>query len=199
MTSYLRVQPPLSFNAEHHLYSDPITGQVVPSVTTIIERKLNQKKWYKDNGNKERGTRVHSLIEQFFNGLEPIASTEFEALAVIQAASFSQSLATYPTLAVELPVYNDDLGYCGTMDLALESPDGRVLVVDIKTGSSVPSWGNLQTAAYGMGYFKDFESYVAYCQRCILWINPDKNKDYKIKMYPREDNEKDGREFISLL
>lgn len=56
-------------------------------------------------------------------------------------------------IAVEQQVFNLSLGYAGTFDILCRMPDGRILLVDLKTGNSTYVDHVLQMIGYGMGEF----------------------------------------------
>lgn len=51
-------------------------------------------------------------------------------------------------VAAEHRVYHPSYDYAGTLDVVVRIPAGETCVVDVKTGSHVPKWAPLQTAAY---------------------------------------------------
>jgi hypothetical protein len=176
----LKIQPPISFDEVTHSYIDPITGETIPSVTTILGAMSGGDKWYKDNGNKERGTEVHSLLEDLDNGHPVFPEGEFQEAALEHYRAFLKDSSLRP-VKIEWRVYEDELGYAGTLDRLYETPSGKLYLVDIKTGSSVPSWTRLQTAAYLVAAVE--QGRWGNTGRACLRINPDKLNSYKLIHY----------------
>jgi hypothetical protein len=52
------------------------------------------------------------------------------------------------TIACEVPLYEINLKYCGKFDLLVRLNNGRVALVEIKTGA-MPQWVGLQLVGYG--------------------------------------------------
>ena len=167
-------QPVIGFNEEAHLYT--VAEKVVPSVTTIIN--FQKESFYLDNGAKERGTIVHKLLEEHDLGLDT------EWLYGDEYAAFLQYYKDFlidfrpDFFGVECPVYHERLNYCGTID-RVGTIDGKPFIADIKTGSSVPAWASLQTAAYAMAYFEDYKQ----VNRFVIHVNPNKLRAYKLCVY----------------
>lgn len=84
---------------------------------------------------KDRGTKVHKIIEAYAYGQQPKFDEEFRPYD-LQIRKF---LAEYEPIfqAAEAPVYNLTYGYAGTMDLILDI-DGVRCIVDAKTTDKDP-------------------------------------------------------------
>lgn len=116
------------------------------------------------------GTLVHDVIEHHVHTgkprfsysslkqiIEPAGITEAEALSEIMPW-FVQYLAFERRfkpewLLLEATVWNDTLGYAGTLDGVMRLPNGRVYLVDFKTGNGVYSEYGMQLEALARGEF----------------------------------------------
>jgi hypothetical protein len=168
----------IQFDEARHLYT--VDGRIIPSVTQILTH--NKPNFYKDNGADVTGTIVHKMLEDYDNrlGMEFYGEEYHPHLQ-----QYLEFLKDYPIKYgfIEHRLFNQGLGYCGTVDRAGSCEikgEVRSIVIDIKTGSSVPSWAALQTAAYAMALAPDnYEN----CFRAVLHIHPKKNKSYRFKVY----------------
>jgi hypothetical protein len=95
------------------------------------------------------GNRIHSIAEQLVRaGDVPVSEEE---APFVKAYLDWRNTANPQKLRPEQMVFSDK-GYAGTLDLLCEL-DGKVTLVDLKTGSGVYREVRLQLAAYG---FADF-------------------------------------------
>ena len=169
-----RNQPIIGFDPDQHVYK--VDGRIVPSVTQIIN--FDKPSFYLDNGAAERGTIVHKLLEEhdLGVGMEFLYEVEYRAF-LDQYREFL--LDMNPVFeGIESPIHHAKLMYCGTIDRA-GTINGIPFIADIKTGSSVPSWARLQTAAYAKAYYKDPEK----VKRFVIHVNPRKLKSYRLYSY----------------
>ena len=164
----------IEFDESRHLYK--VNGRVIPSVTQILNH--NKQNFYKDNGADITGTIVHKLLEDYDNGKNVDFYGEEYLTYLEQYKAFKEDYE--PSWDhIERRVYDEFMEYCGTVDRAGFFKNKRV-VLDIKTGSSVPAWAALQTAAYANAlYPNDYPDVF----RMVLHINPKKLKTYKVKVY----------------
>lgn len=95
---------------------------------------------------KERGTEVHYLVENYKHG-KPIETSN--EILVPYAKAFNDFLATHKLEVIdnERTVRSDKYGYAGTLDM-LAKVNGKLLIVDIKTGKDLYPEVQLQTSAY---------------------------------------------------
>jgi len=93
----------------------------------------------------ERGTRIHALCEAHIDGkLDLIIMTPDEKTIM---ENFKEITKDFEWLECETQVVNEEAGYIGQLD-AIAEVDGKVVLVDFKTGSGIyPEYG-LQLAAY---------------------------------------------------
>lgn len=103
------------------------------------------------DGSAAKGDAIHAYAEAAAYGKELPVLTEEEKP---YANSFEQFLYDFtPEFhAVELPVFNSTYGFAGTVDIYAVI-DGRLVVIDIKTGKSIWPEVALQCAAYARSEF----------------------------------------------
>lgn len=105
------------------------------------------------------GTGIHKLIERLEAG-EQIALPE-QVQQTIGAYGMAMQDANVKVLANEQFVVVDELQAAGTFDKLLQLPDGSIVIADIKTGSSTPSYPletAIQMAIYSRGIVFDSKS-----------------------------------------
>jgi hypothetical protein len=113
------------------------------------------KAWLRSASTEERdraadlGTRVHDAAT---SGRVPGEVSPDVRSFLIQYRDWLETTGV-TILTVERQVYNPTLGYAGTFDLLARFPDGRVFVVDIKTGKGTYSDHALQCVGYAMAEF----------------------------------------------
>ena len=104
------------------------------------------------------GTALHRFCE-LIDANELPANTPTEHLADLHA--YEQATAGLTMLASELFVVIDELQAAGSFDRLVRLPDGRVVVADIKTGQTEPSYPHgvtQQVACYAHGHLYSPES-----------------------------------------
>ena len=139
----------LTFDAEHHLYR--LNGGVIPSVTQVLSdagvvdytalppHVRESALW--------RGTLVHQATQLFDEDDLDWDTLDPELAGYVRAyADFRKHTGLTPILR-EHRGHNACWGYAGTLDIVGKVPDGRIWLVDIKSGG-MPKWTGLQTAAY---------------------------------------------------
>ena len=151
---------------DSRFYRTP-SGAFVPSVTTILEsypRGAQYYEWLKKHGQDSdeirdeagrRGSVVHEATETLDLGGELSLMTDdgepkyrlSEWAMIGRYAEFRERFPAH-IHAIETKLASETLGYAGTLDRVMTMPDGRTLLIDIKTSGSVwPSYW-LQQAAY---------------------------------------------------
>lgn len=143
--------------------------EYVPSSTWIAShypksvgfyKWLASKGWDEAESIKEaaggRGTRVHKAIETLLRGgavphnwsHEGIELAADEYAAVMSFAAWFRTLpAGTEVLAAEYTVWNEQVGYAGTVDLKLKL-GGEVWIIDVKTSQNVWPEHELQLSSY---------------------------------------------------
>jgi hypothetical protein len=149
------------------LYQTP-SGRAYPSVTTVtgLLSKAAIMAWRKRVGEAEanrvssqaagRGTRVHSLCEDFLSNKEVLPDIFDQELW----NKFKPLLERINNIhALETPLYSDHLQVAGTVDCIAEF-DGTVSVIDFKTSKRIKSRDDIH------GYFMQCSAYaVAFEER----------------------------------
>jgi CRISPR/Cas system-associated exonuclease Cas4 (RecB family) len=149
------------------LYQTP-SGRAYPSVTTItgLLSKASIMAWRKRVGEEEanrvsakasgRGTRVHTLCEDFLSNKEVVPDIFDQELWT----SYKPLLDRIDNIhALESPLYSDHLEVAGTVDCIAEF-DGKVSVIDFKTSKRIKSRDDIH------GYFMQCSAYaVAFEER----------------------------------
>ncbi|WP_018526288.1 PD-(D/E)XK nuclease family protein [Alkalispirochaeta alkalica] len=140
------------FNEWDHTYRDH-TGTVYPSVTQILRRRgLINTRFYNRAG-RNRGTRVHQLTAAVDTGqgLPSVDFTRFDIPLLPYVAGWEEFKQRHVSQFtwVEQQFIHTTGGYAGTIDRVLITPEGEVMLVDIKTGRDEP-WHVLQLGGYAM-------------------------------------------------
>ena len=133
----------MTFDPEGHVYR--IDGDVVPSVTQILKAGGLIGDWggrYPEAA--ARGTLVHRLCEELDTYGDTLADTEGVEGYLAAYRDFIKAQGVVSWEAVEAVVAGD--GWAGQVDRVGEV-GGRVMVIDIKTGSAA-SWHKAQLWAY---------------------------------------------------
>lgn len=149
------MKPEIIFDEATHTYL--VDGEEVPSVTTIL-KPLTDRSYGKVNPSvleyaRNRGTAVHEALENFDLGGGLEASPEIEGYI----RAYLDWMEVYrPTWTdVEQIVYEDELGYIGTLDRAGRLNGTEFSIVDIKTSNPTKEAlvaVCMQTAAYAIAY-----------------------------------------------
>ena len=134
-----------TINGKRH-YVTP-GGNKYPSVTTITSQYNKQSimEWRKRVGEEEanrisskaagRGTRVHSMCENYLNNQEDYLQKQMPD-AIVMFKTLQPLLNEYVNNihALEVPLYSDYLRTAGRVDCIAEF-DGAISVIDFKTSS----------------------------------------------------------------
>ena len=146
------------------VYKTP-SGAAYPSVTTVtgLHKKKAILEWRKRVGEKEankissrassRGTRVHTLCEDYLNNKSP----EVDMFDHDMWESFKPLLDRIDNVhALEAPLYSDHLQVAGTVDCIAEF-DGQLSIIDFKTSRKPKSkeWISdyfMQCSAYAVAF-----------------------------------------------
>jgi genome maintenance exonuclease 1 len=146
------------------LYQTP-SGKSYPSITTVTGLLNKQAiiEWRKRVGEEEanrisnkaarRGTRIHSLCEDFLRNEEVVPDMfDHELWKTIKP----ELIRIDNIHALETPLYSDHLQVAGTVDCIAEY-DGKLSVIDFKTSSRVKNRDDIhnyfmQCAAYAVAF-----------------------------------------------
>lgn len=152
------------------------TGKKLPGVTTILGATIPKPAlipWAYEQGKKgvglytardvagDIGSAVHSAVEEYeYSGARPtflelrdIAEGEEKrspregARLAFEAYLDWRSWQQVSVVALEVPLASDRLGYAGTLDM-LGRRDGKLALIDLKTGGAIYHDMILQIAAY---------------------------------------------------
>lgn len=182
----------LTFEPVSHTYRRP-DGRLVPSVTTILSAVgIGQdyeaiRSYSAEHGDaverkREIGSALHADAHAFddddldFDTVHPDVRPYLDAWATFRAN------AGVVPIARERVVYHAALGYCGTLDGLFRTPDGRTVLIDIKTGDPDDSGCRYQTAGYQMAYQVDHSDVVVH-ERWGVQLTPDRQIPYRVHPY----------------
>ncbi len=187
----------LEFDAESHRYT--AGAFLVPGVTSIIAPQTAIGRLPKEQleAARIRGTEVHELTETWDNGPDDQDGTSLIAEEMGWGGyldAWRKFLADKkPEIhAVELMVYHTRLRYAGTLDRLL-TIDGRLAILDIKTGDAEKSY-RMQTAAYLEAYNEDLIRGEPATARYALHLKP--NGKYVLQEHK---NKTDFAAFVAAL
>jgi hypothetical protein len=145
--------------SEDHIYT--VDGKHPPGVTTIIGDVYGRYPY--PEGAAERGHHVHLATQLYDEGdldtdtLDPVVGGYLEGWK-----RFRDEMEFTPT-QVEMFVYNETYGYCGTLDRLGtfgDKPNNRV-ILDIKSGVPEP-WHSLQLWAYSLCLEEPHQRFAVY-------------------------------------
>jgi hypothetical protein len=136
----------LTFNEQAHEYR--LDGAVVPSVTQVL-CPGGVPPWAQHGA--ERGTAVHDAAHYLLEN--DLDESSVDPVVKPYLAAFRQWVedVSPEILASEVAVFSPRYWYAGRLDLVARV-FGRLLVIDIKTGSAVPPWADAQVEAYRRAY-----------------------------------------------
>ena len=137
-----------------------IRGIEVPGVTTVLSvlAKDGLNEWYGRLGIKEAvrqrdaaaefGSKVHDLIEAFYTDKPYDEPTEERVKAAFESFKIWAKSNVKRFFAFEKAIFHDELMYAGTLDIVAELPNGKIIIIDIKTSKAVREEYFLQVCAY---------------------------------------------------
>lgn len=178
------------------VYETP-SGKAYPSVTSVtgLHGKAEIFAWRKRVGEEEanriskrattRGTRVHSLCENYLNNEEVVVDM-FDQHTF---KSIKSSLDRIDNIhALEAQLYSDHLRVAGTVDCIAEW-DGKLAVIDFKTSSRVKTRDEIysyfqQCAAYAVMFEERTGIPVS---RLVILMSVDGENDASIFVEKRDD------------
>ena len=157
----------------------------VTGVTGTVIRKPGLERWREslirsggdpDEGREmEKGSNVHNIIDEILRGHAPVVDDEMSPAI----AAFNDWRKDYPMIYLEgeVAVYNEKLGYAGTVD-AIFKDNHKLILVDWKTSNHATVYPEsmLQIRAYinalkSMGYSHQIGG-------MIVNLNKDKDKNF---------------------
>lgn len=169
----------VKFDSNTHTYT--IADVAYPSVTEICEpisfKKLDAlSKNILDNAAR-RGAKVHEILSQFVV-VDDFDINEVDTESFPYFSAFVEWWRTYrpTTLFSEYVLGDSGLGYCGTCDF-IGIIDGRVVLIDFKTTSSIDS---KYLAVQLAGYKRLLEARgICVDKTCVLHLKKDGKYTYK--------------------
>lgn len=174
---------------EAHVYR--VNDVVTPGFSEIVKGVgLIDDRWFTETS-RWRGSVVHAITQ-----LEDENDLDEESVD----PSFSGWLEAYRRFkretgfipeAIEQPVFNPFLKYCGTLDRSGKLASGRPALLDLKTGD-VNKITRYQTVAY-LGCLSQPFQYT----RLAVGLKP--NGKYSCKVYGPEDYRKDWSKWASIV
>lgn len=139
-----RIDDHLSFDPEDHRFS--LDGRAVPSVTQALTSVgIIDDRWFTEWA-ANKGAAVHLACQYYDEGDLDEGDLDPTIQGYLEGWKKFKSDTGFVVTNIEEPVYNIGLQYAGILDRA-GYVDGKVTVVDIKTGD-VPYWVGIQLAAY---------------------------------------------------
>ena len=200
-----------------------INDRYLPSVTTILGRFVEPYllKWYGDNGTeralwkseqaKRKGSTIHNGIYLLSKGITLHYSDykQEEWLQIMRFIEFYKALKP-KVIQSEYTVYDENLGYAGTLDLAIELEGGSYNLgkskeVELKKGIYIVDY---KTGSEGYKYFAQLGSYAhAYEQlsgndvegTMLLYLNSNTKQGWKVEYRSRDRWLRDFEVFLNYL
>jgi hypothetical protein len=145
-----------------------------PSVTRIIKATSPTPQgliaWYAKHGVEganqlrdeaaERGTQMHILFERYMAGqtVEMTGLSEFHSKALMSFDEFFRKDVA-EVYAVEMLLYSDRHEFAGTCDLVCKLNNGKIAIVDFKSGSSVYDDYAVQLEMYRLAWNEHAEAH----------------------------------------
>ncbi|RLA39710.1 MAG: hypothetical protein DRR06_18680 [Gammaproteobacteria bacterium] len=189
---YKNIGNGIEYDDEQHRYRH--VGKNLPSVTTIIGHRSPIPKFLLNSPDFQRsiqhGKEVHDATEYLdaLGEVPPQILDMYKTDGVLhRAAKWTkwQNENVEKILFIELGIVSARYGYCGRVDRVAVLKDGRVPVIDLKSGD-VSTSGRLQVAAYIEAFNEmkvevDGEIIVADCGM-VIGLKGDEAKVSEIKM-----------------
>ena len=151
-----------TFDATNHRYE--LNGEFIPSLTNVLsplyEANLSQINPDVLEAARQRGVQCHLDIERYSKG----ECDEFESNYTMAWHKFIVATG-FKAEIVEVPTYHPTLKYGCIPDVLGSLPDGRQMLVDLKTGGKY-LWHPAQTAGQAMAL-----SAHGLCDRNVLRAN----------------------------
>ena len=136
---------PFRFEKSTHTYVALDTGEVLPSITQILETagKIDTR-WF-TQASRDRGTAVHNwTMDIDFDVLPSLDSVEDELRPYLSAYQMFKAIERPVMLAIEVPAAHSVFRFGGRIDRQVRMRK-RSGVLEIKTGG-IQRWHMLQTA-----------------------------------------------------
>lgn len=119
-------------------------------------REAKNARFAHSDGAKEAGTFIHNWIEDYINGEKPdLPTNESLKRSVLGFVEWWDSLTNKEVIHVERPLVSLKYKFAGTPDL-IAKIDGKLTIVDWKTGSGIYPEHFVQMGAYAIAYEEEF-------------------------------------------
>lgn len=138
------------------------------------------------------GTEIHNIIEDINLGKKPVIN-ELHRKHVIQYLKWHKEHVK-SVIALEQFVYDEELGYAGTLDMIAELRDGSVAMIDFKTSNNMMKTYYLQLAAYREAYRRMHG--LELTKSVVVKIS---RSDAEMSVYESQNHDKDFAAFQSAI
>lgn len=167
--------PNVVFDPAAHTYT--VDGKDYPAVSRILKGTgFIDDSWYTDHA-AERGTAVHLACRYLDEGGVDPESIDPEIEPYVKAYEKFKCDTGFAPRLIEHSAHSDFLEYAGTLDRVGQIAGRGEVLIDLKTGSSIPTWVGVQLAAYAGLVRPDIE-------RFALQLKPDGR--YKVHKFEDE-------------
>lgn len=147
----------IDFDPELHVYTDSETGEVIRSVTQVLQDSGHiDGRWFTAEA-RDRGSAVHTLCERYAKG------DRFDALGrPLESLEYVNAFASWvkarrPYLVASECIVSHELNgkrYAGKFDGIYEFLGQKRTLVDVKTGARA-KWHPIQLVAYSLAKLND--------------------------------------------
>jgi len=127
----------------------------------------------------EIGSAIHAWVESFIKGEAPEMPEDDRVAEGVNNFIKWLDSSGFKLLETEKIVYSRQHGYVGTLDITAEK-DGKLYLLDIKTGNAIYPEYNIQTAAYLKA--DQEETGREYAGRVILRLSKETEEEYYTRM-----------------
>jgi hypothetical protein len=180
----------LTFNYELHIYS--WDGMPVPSVTQILSDTgiivLNGWKKSENEIARHFGTAAHRACELQDRNELNLETLDPKLKPYLDCWNEFKKDYNVKVFRVEVPYYHKALIFAGTPD-RIALVDGKIYVLDIKTGSSIPKYADMQTAGYKILYCDAEDIPYERVFRAAVLLNPDGKAKLEVYKAPNDMND----------
>lgn len=191
---------PLAFDAATHVYTRIVDGRKVDGVTRILRAvgvsadfdRLASRSMHRSDqmaAARALGTTVHALTHAYDADDLVVESVREDYRPWLHAWATFRAHYQLTPIAREVVVFHPKHFYAGTLDGVFADSDGRVVLVDIKTGDPDSAGTQYQLAAYEAA-----QTIVPTVhERWAVQLDPDLAVPYRVHRYT------DGDDFKCFL
>lgn len=182
----------LTFDAEKHEYRTA-DGRVVPSVTRILHRTGLATDFEAIAASSRRmaetieyrralGTAAHADCHAYDDDDLDWNAVDERVRPYVEAWAEFRANTKLTPIARERRLFHPGLFYAGTLDGVFATPDGKLVLVDMKLGDPSDAGAAFQTAAYEAAYLLDHPD-LAIAERWAVQLDPSRRVPYVITDY----------------